>query len=395
MKKVLTLLWKSLAAAVLFAFAASFALSVSPIYRFGEPSPFEGPDIFNPYAGLDTAIGWKRANFHTHTRVKGLFNECEYRADEVYARFADFGYDIVTFSNHNELTENPVSPSLQVNVYEHGLNLFKYHKLVFGCDGVLYFDHLFPFLASQRQWIIDMLGKNADFIQLNHPARTNFTTRHIMECLTGYRITELDSGRTTEQEYWDWALSAGHYTFGLANDDLHYPDRSDRFAVRCNWLNAESASYHDIRKTLLSGAYYSMRVPDFGDGDWTVKKEMNARLPEVTEIGVRSDTVYMSLSRKAELVKAYGQNHTVLDTLADADNYVYVLGADEPYVRLSARFEDGTVIYTNPFARYDNSIARDPYRETEHTVNWFLTILFNIFALGLAALCIRLMARLF
>ena len=47
---------------------------------------------------------------------------------------------------------------------------------------------------------------------------------------------ELDSGKSTENEYWDWALSAGHYSFGLANDDLHYPDKSSRIAVRCNFL---------------------------------------------------------------------------------------------------------------------------------------------------------------
>ena len=30
-----------------------------------------------------------------------------------------------------------------------------------------------------------------------------------MQKLGGYRIMELDSGKSTENEYWDWALSAG------------------------------------------------------------------------------------------------------------------------------------------------------------------------------------------
>jgi hypothetical protein len=30
---------------------------------------------------------------------------------------------------------------------------------------------------------------------------------------------ELDTHVSTENEYWDWALSAGHYSFGVANDD--------------------------------------------------------------------------------------------------------------------------------------------------------------------------------
>ena len=103
-------------------FLAVLVTSVSPIYDFREPQPFSGPDIFNPYRNLDTAYCWKRANFHTHTRVKGPFppNECEEWPDETFAEYERFGYDIVTFSNHNEITAHPFDSTLQVNVYEQG-----------------------------------------------------------------------------------------------------------------------------------------------------------------------------------------------------------------------------------------------------------------------------------
>ena len=228
--------------------------SVSPVYDFPEQEKFSGESIYNPYHSLDSiraqgvSVDWKRANFHTHTRVEGIFNECEYSPMETYEALAAFGYDIVTFSNHNELTPHPLDPALQVNVYEHGYNLFKYHKLVFGSDRVNRFDNLLPLFAFQKQFQLDLLNRDCDFIQMNHPYRTGGTSRAQMERLTGYRIMELDSGIGTEQEYWDWALSAGHYSFGLANDDLHYPDRSDRIAVRCNFLCCPSASYEDIKK---------------------------------------------------------------------------------------------------------------------------------------------------
>ena len=35
--------------------------SFSAIYRFRAPEPFSGPDIFNPYRHLDTALCWKGA----------------------------------------------------------------------------------------------------------------------------------------------------------------------------------------------------------------------------------------------------------------------------------------------------------------------------------------------
>ena len=108
-------------------FLGVLVTSVSPIYDFREPRPFSGPDIFDPYRDLDTANCWKRANFHTHTRVKGPFppNECELWPDETYAEYERFGYDIVTFSNHNEITCHPFDSTLQVNVYEQGYSPFK------------------------------------------------------------------------------------------------------------------------------------------------------------------------------------------------------------------------------------------------------------------------------
>ena len=134
---------------------------VSPVYRFAAPQPFSGPDIYNPYASLDTLQGWKRANFHTHTRVKGPWppNECPQWPAYVDSVYRTLGYEIITFSNHNELTVHPTDSSLQVNVYEHGYNIPQYHKLVFGSQKVIHWDVLLPLTASQKQFELDYLGR--------------------------------------------------------------------------------------------------------------------------------------------------------------------------------------------------------------------------------------------
>ncbi len=371
----------TLVAAMVMAIAAT---SVSFIYNFNEPEPFSGPDIFNPYEGIDSACCWKRANFHTHTKVEGIFNECDYWPAQVDSFYRTFGYDIVTFSNHNELTEHPYAPSLQVDVYEHGLNLLKFHKLVFGAEKVNRFDNLLPFFAFQRQFQLDLLGKDSDFIQLNHPLRTPFSSKRTLEKLEGYRIMELDSGRSTENEYWDWALSAGHYSFGLANDDLHYPDRSGRIAVRCNFLCCPGAGYEDIRETLLSGRCYSMRVPDYGNGDWETKYAKNRDLPTIEEIGLDGETIHISLSRQADSIKFTGQNHKTLSLALDSSSAAYTMKSDDTYARVTAYFPEGEVIYTNPFARYDSSISETPYIST-HSVNIPLTIIYNLIIIILCA----------
>ncbi len=385
LKKTLITLVATVALAVV-------ATSFSFVYDFGEPRAFTGPDIYNPYEKLDTAFAWKRANFHTHTKVKGIFNECEYWPGEVDGFYRRFGYDIVTFSNHNELTEHPYDPSLQVNVYEHGINLFKYHKLVFGSGRVNRFDHLLPFFAFQRQFQMDILGKDSDFIQLNHPLRTTGTSKDMLEKLEGYRIIELDSGRSTENEYWDWALSAGHYCYGLAGDDLHYPDRTGRIAVRCNFLCTPTAGYEDIRETLLGGCYYAMRVPNYGSGDWDIKYAKNRELPRIEDIGLDGGTIYISLSEPADSIKVTGQNHAVLHLTEDSSSTRYTMAEDDPYARVTAYFPEGEVIYTNPFARYDKSVSDSPYRES-NSVNIPLTVLYNLLILILCAGIVTIVSR--
>lgn len=394
MKRILSIAARSIATFFIVVIAVLAAFSVSPIYDFDEPHPFSGPDIFNPYSALDSlrqgsdgsgAIPWKRANFHTHTRVEGPLNECQWWPAEVLADYEALGYDILTFSNHNELTVHPCDSALQVNVYEHGYNLFKYHKLVFGSSDVWHFDHILPLLTSQKQWQLDVLGRQSDFIQMNHPFRTIGTSEDEMSKLTGYEIIELDSGVSDRQEYWDWALSAGHYSFALANDDCHDSRNTDKIARRCNFLLARSGRYEDLKDCLLGGCYYCMRVPDFGDGDWDVKREAGENLPAVRDVRVSGDTVTLVMSRDALVIEATGQGRRLVGQALDEDEITIVIPSDEPYLRFTAYFADGVILYTNAFARYDASECPSPYKVAPHSVNWLLTILFN--ALIVFVLC--------
>ena len=394
LRKISANTFKTVISIILIAVLAVIVTSVSPIYRFKAPEPFSGPDVFNPYSNLDTEFCWKRANFHTHTKVEGPLNECAHTPGEVHQTLSDFGYDIVTFSNHNILTEHPFDSTLQVNVYEHGYNLFKYHKLVFGCESVHHFDHLVPIMPSQKQFQLDFLSKESDFITMNHPLRTRGTSKELMEKIEGYELIELD-GIDTEQEYWDWALSAGHYSFALSNDDLHYPDRSHCIAVRCNFLCSPSGSYEDIKNTLLGGCCYAMRVPDYGNGDWAEKLKGNKELPYIKNIGLRDSTIYISLTQKADSIRIIGQDHTTLALATQCDSLSYTLKHSDPYARITAYFPKGEVIYTNAFARYDASISESPFNKGSHEVNIVLTILFNMMLLLLAVGDITLLYTLF
>lgn len=385
MKRLLLAILRTVAALLLLFFLVLTIFSVSPIYRFTSPKPFSGPDIYNPYHGFSGE--WKKACFHTHSKVKGLFNECALPADSVYSDYRKYGYDIVAFSNHNILAGQASDTAARIRVYEHGYNFFKFHKLVFNPGHMHRYDHILPLMVSQKQWQYDYLSGDADFIMMNHPDRTVLCTPRSMRLLTGYRLIEADCNISTDLLHWDEALSAGHYSHCLLSDDNHDSRNHRKIARRCSWLDVPSTSYEDIAPVLLQGDFYSMRIPDFGNGNMAIKYGKNASLPRVEDIGVRGDTVYVQLSEPAR-IEAWGQDHVKLGE-THSDSMSLTLEEDDPYVRFSAFFDNGVVIYTNAFARYDADVADSPYAVTPHRVSFLLTFLYNAMLLGLVILIIR------
>lgn len=388
MRRIAKILGKCTATIVAVVLLAFVGTSVTAIYDFAPIKPFSGNDIFNPYRNFDTTKRWLRASFHNHSRVDGIFNECRYSADTVRKRLEIFGTDIVTISNHNEISEEGAP------LYEHGYNLLKFHKLVFGAKRVIRFDHLLPILLSQRQMQIDLLSATGDIVQFNHPLRTLLTTHRQMQHLEGYRLMELDSGHSTENSYWDDALSSGHLSFGVANDDLHDPDDTRKIARRCNFIQAKSSDYTDIIEALNSGCFYSMRLPDYGEGDWARKVECNKSLPAIESIGAEGATLFIELTEAADSIVLTSDDGSRQTVATDADTARYTLRTEDSYGRFTAYFSDGEVIYTNPFARYDASVEDSPFREPSHRANIVLTILFNLLLAVVAYSIIHLTIRL-
>lgn len=387
--KILSTFLKILAAFLLIVIIGLAAFSVSPIYRFSGPEPFSGDRIYNPYADFDSTIGWKRACLHTHTKVDKGINECPYYPDVVYSDYMSYGYDILAFSNHQALTPHPVDSSLYIGVYEHGYNLFKFHLNPFGVKKVEKFDHILPFLLSQKQFMIDRLAEDGDFVQFNHPNRTLSINKNVMEHLSGYRLIEGDSGfgeydkgAGSALTHWDEALSAGRYVHNNISDDNHNSKNLPRIARRCSWINTATPYYEDVKEQLLKGNFYTTRVPNFGN-DSTAKHEGNMQLPKIKDIGLSGDTVYMRLSVPASSIRIISQNGAVVDSVFNTDRIRYAMTTSDPYVRITAWYDDGTTVYTNAFARFSDGSS--PYRDFPHPIRWGMTILWNLLLLAVAA----------
>ncbi|MBQ8493734.1 MAG: hypothetical protein IJ464_05585 [Alistipes sp.] len=387
--KILRVVYGVVATFVLLLVLLFLFTSISPIYDFAEPQPFRGPDIYNPYAMLRDDVPWRRVNLHTHTRVDGIFNECRYSPEEVMRRYDAFGYDYVGISNHNEITPHPKGQG--TTIYEHGYNLRNFHKLVIGSDHVNHFDALMPFMTSQLQWQLDMLSEEGVLLQLNHPIRTPMLNRARLEYLGGYDIMELTGALAhLENEYWDWALSAGHYSYGMLGDDLHDPDKPIKIASRCCYMSMATTSDEDVRRTLRSGCFYSMRIPNYGSGDWAVKYERNRRLPAISDIGLRDSTIYMTLTAVADSIVVYGRGHATLARAMDVDSLAYNIGSEDSYARFVAYLPDRVVIMSNPFARYDASVATLPGEHRSWNINIILTLLYNLAIAGIVVVVVWL-----
>ena len=356
--------------------------SISPIYKWGEPRPFEGDKIYNPYSGSDSTTVWKRATFHTHTKVDKGINECPYYPDVVYDEYKALGYDIVAFTNHNALTQHPYDDRLDLYGYEHGYNLFKLHNNIFGTDKVQKYDILIPLFDSHKQFKMNLAGKDGEITVLNHPDRTLGITTRTMERLSGYQLIEgdsgfgeRDSGEGTHLKRWDEALSAGHYSHNILSDDNHNPKNPARIARRSTWINTPSAQYNDVKEALLSGNFYSMRTPTGIPSD---------SLPRVADIAQRGDTIILALTSPAQSIEIISQNGEVKGVVSNCTRMQYIMQPQEPYIRLTARYQEGTVIYTNAFARY--SQGESPYNGATPEVNWPLTILYNLLLLSIVVL---------
>jgi len=398
MKRFLSISLKIVSVCLLVAVAALGLTGISPIFDFEGQKPFCGPDIFNPYRHIETkhidtthseaAASWKKANFHTHTRIKGLLNECPEWPDRVVETYESLGYEIVALSNHNQFTRGDSRPdSLKITAYEHGYNLFQFHKLVFESTEVNHWDNLIPLLTSQCQWQFDLLGKDAELIQFNHPARTRAVNKGKLEKLSGYNIFELNALYTeTEHIWWDWALSAGHYSFALANDDLHDSNNTQKVARRCNFLRCKSCSADSVLSCLKDGCFYCMQLPDWGEGDWEIKREMNRKLPSIKDIGVKGNsTVFIRLDREATQIVFTGQDGRKLESVGACDRAEYRMNDEDSYARITCYFSDGSVLFTNPFARYDKTKAATPFTKSPHPVNLPLTILWNLLMILVAS----------
>ena len=148
--------------------------------------------------------------------------------------------------------------------------------------------------------------------------------------------------------------------------------------MRCSFLGAKEVTIDDIVTTLNNGSFYSVRVPDYGNGNWEVKETKNKTLPTIENIGLQGDTIYLKLSHTPQQIRVIGEGHSLLKRVTASDSIAYVMRECDPYARIVASYPDSLIIMTNAFARYDKETMASPADRDLHTIDTRATALYNI-----------------
>ena len=384
--KVLSVIWKTIKVLLLLIIGCVLiGFLVAPIYKFPEPKPFGGDKIYDPYKGIDSTTVWRKANFHAHSKLKFFTNGAK-PIEEVVDDYRSYGYDIIGISNYQTISryEPQRRSEHHIPVYEHGYNVFKFHQLIFGAESHSYRDILLPVTLCQKQYLLTTLGEKADILCVNHPAFTLMFKPEDMRSLSGYRLIEGESGMAKSAAFWDEGLSSGHPSFNLSGDDSHNTDRPHDIATDCNFIPAASCRYEDIIDRLEAGRYYSMKIPNFGDGDTTVKRAKNLDLPRLTSVSFNKDTIRVGFSRPATVTFIGQGGIQKAEIHAKDTTAAYGFTKEDTYIRVDAVFEDGVHIFLNPWFRYEGD---DPFAVAAPVKNKVATITKDV-VLGIVLLMI-------
>jgi hypothetical protein len=343
----------------------------APIYRFPEPAPFTGSQLFNPYAALHGS--WQRANLHAHGRAWSGLTNGRQPAAEVARRYRELGYDIPGISNYQQIA----SPEgvATIPLYEHGYNIGKHHQLAIGAREVAWFDFPLWQSTSQQQFVIDRVRRTADLVALVHPSsRYAYTTDNLRQ-LTGYQLMEVANGPFTAEEAWDTVLSAGRVVWALANDDTHDLEDPRRTAVAWNMIDAEAPNTEEVVEALRAGRSYAVvRTGAIGSADVTT----------LARVEVRDATVVVTITGSAATVTFIGQSGVVRKSVSDTTAAAYSFSGGDTYVRAVIESPQ-TVLYLNPVIRYNGTALPASAATLDLVGTWLLRV---AFALGCTALIV-------
>jgi len=324
---------------------------LSPVYRFPAPQPFAGPALWNPYARLTGT--WQKANLHAHGHAWGGVTNGRQTDEEVVKAYRERGYSVAGVSNYGSIAAFQGVDTIPL--YEHGYNIPKAHQLAIGARRVVWLDFPFWQTLDQKQFILNRVGAAAELVSLNHP-NTGYVDDD-MRNLTGYQLMEIVNGPFPVEDLWDYALSAGHVVWAVANDDAHDVTNLRRTFIAWNMIDAPTPSAADVVSALRQGRSYAVSLAG-NNADAALKSvEVNDATMTIASTGVPATYLFV------------GQDGAVRGTANQVMEATYTFAATDTYIRTVIRTPN-MVMYVNPVFRYDGAKLPSPLAAVDETSTW-------------------------
>lgn len=332
------------------------------IFKFPEAIPFYGSELKNPYRNWNNH-GLLKANFHAHSIAWGGLTNGHNSVEDLQNHYTERGYHIAGVSNYHKI-EKGVNQLINIPIYEHGINLFKSHRLAIGAKSVSYLDFLLWQSTSHKQQLVNDLKQRGALVAINHPNIRNSYTFDDLKSLNNYDFIEVLNHYCYSFDKWDHALKNGKLVWLMANDDTH-DVRKEPTCQLFNLIDTKNKSDKEaVLQSLKRGEFIAVEN----------KKGMNKL--ELIELKVKSDTIFYKFNNFVETVKVIANGEIV--AIQDSEEGFYKIKSKENYVRFEAMNENER-IFTNPVTRANRSFqASSP--------DFLPTILFRFNVLLLSAL---------
>lgn len=321
------------------------------IYKFPDPTPFQGAYLYNPYENLNGQ--WVKANFHAHSKSWFGLTNGHQSGEELVNTYQKFGYDVASISDYHKINNSIYKEdNISIPVYEHGMNLSKVHQLAIGASEVTFFDVMLWQNNSIRQSILNRIKNHAPIVCINHPAMRKGYPIETISKLSGYECLEVLNSSHTFFPHWDSVLSSGKPVWILANDDCH-DLKKEKFSIAWNVVNTQAMTENGVLSAIKLGSTIGVRrKPNFSDFDSLLQWSKSNTGQILKGVYTKGTEVAFHFDSTVTHIKLIGQDGKVRVAFTYQDSVAYTFKDHDTYIRAVAETDDVSV-YLNPILRYN------------------------------------------
>jgi hypothetical protein len=222
--------------------------------------------------------------------------------------------------------------------------------LVIGAKQVLKKDYIFTQTLHNKQEILQSLSKDStNIVVLNHPSLSSGYKVDDLKYLHYYNHIELLSPYANSKAHWDTALSAGKPIYVLGNDDSHNIFNNNELGRFVNLVYTENSDQASVICALKQGQHAIAWLPQ-KSGETLVQKKTKIKKIKNAFGGLTITKTNLAalFNISADSIFVYGQSGKLLYSFSNTKKAVFDLPTQFTYLRVEAKFSDGTILLLNP-----------------------------------------------